>query len=237
MIDSTAFPLQHFDRSGLADAGVLGLIHELGAAEVRERERIARGLHDEIGQLLAMAVMKVSELRATPAPARAGLIDDLGELLNQAVSATRNATFELSCPLLELGLQAALESLAQRVSRAGALEVRVQGVLPGLHLPEATLAMLFRIVRELLSNVQKHAQAQRVWIELDHRAWRLTLSVRDDGIGFEPARVTPCVTRNGGYGLWSARAQIEALGGQLCLSASPGAGTTAVLTLPLNATS
>ena len=191
MIDSTAFPLQQFDRSGLADAGVLGLIQELGAAEVRERERIARGLHDEIGQLLAMAVMKVSELRATPpqtqGQTRARLIDDLGELLNQAVSATRNATFELSCPLLELGLQAALESLAQRVSRAGTLEVRVHGVLPGLHLPEATLALLFRIVRELLSNVQKHARARHGWIELDHRTWQLTLTVRDDGIGFDPA--------------------------------------------------
>lgn len=234
MIDSAKLQALQIDRSDWADPGLLSLIHELGAAEVRERERIARGLHDEIGQLLAMAMMKVSELRATPAHARERLIDDLGELVHQAATATRNATFELSCPLLELGLQAALESLAERVTRGGVLEVGFRGTLAGLHLPEATLALLYRVVRELVLNVQKHAQARRAWIAVELKPWELTLSVRDDGIGFDGTKVVPRVTRTGGYGLWSARAQIEALGGQLCLSASPGAGTTAVLTLPLS---
>lgn len=221
--------------NGLPERTLHGLVQDLGAAETRERQRIARELHDGIGQLLAMASMKVAELRSAPARTRARLVDDLGELLNQAVKATRNVTFELSCPLLELGLQTAIEGLAERVSRGGGPEVRVEGSLAGLLLPEATLALLFRVVRELVANVQKHAHARHAWIRCQLEPWQLSVVVADDGIGLDAAAAMPRLTRGGGYGLWSVQAQVESLGGQLAISTGPGGGTTVVVRLPLAA--
>ena len=210
------------------------LAYELTVAESRERERIARGLHDVIGQVLTMARFKLGELREVAvAEARTLLMDELGELLAQATRATRSATFDLSCPSLQLGLLPALESLAHRMRQETKLIVRVDGDLPDLGIPEAVVAVLFRVVREFGLNVHKHAQASRMCFEVRCRPDELSISVTDDGIGFQRAALGPRFSPDGGFGLFSVEAQVEAIGGHVELDTAPGRGTRATVILPL----
>jgi signal transduction histidine kinase len=211
------------------------LAFELTVAESRERDRIARGLHDVIGQVLTMARFKLGELREVALPeARNLLMDELGELLAQATRATRSATFNLSCPSLQLGLLPALESLAHRMRQETKLVIRVAGYLPALTIPEAVVAVLFRVVREFALNVHKHAQADSLCFELRSRPEELSICVTDDGIGFQRAalgarRFSP----EGGFGLFSVEAQVEAIGGHVEIDTAPGRGTRATVILPL----
>lgn len=210
------------------------LAFELTVAESRERERIARGLHDVIGQVLTMARFKLGELRQLALPeARNLLMDELGDLLAQATRATRSATFDLSCPSLQLGLLPALESLAHRMRRETKLAVRVDGYVPPLMIPEAVAAVLFRVVRELGLNVHKHAQANNLWFELRSRADELSICVADDGVGFQRAAPGERFSPDGGFGLVSAEAQVEAIGGHIDIDTAPGRGTRATVILPL----
>jgi signal transduction histidine kinase len=210
------------------------LAFELTVAESRERERIARGLHDVIGQVLTMARFKLGELREVAlAEARNLLMDELGELLAQATHATRSATFDLSCPSLQLGLLPALESLAHRMRHETKLVVRVDSNSPPLMIPEAVVAVLFRVVREFALNVHKHARASSMCFEVRSRADELSICVADDGIGFLRTAPGEGFSPDGGFGLVSAEAQVEAIGGHVDIDTSPSRGTRATVILPL----
>jgi signal transduction histidine kinase len=215
------------------------LAFELTVAESRERQRIAHVLHDEVGQLLAMAQFRLSELRQdTPGgdtAGRAGAIEEIRTLLGQASRATRAATFELHSPVLQqLGLEAAVQGLAQRMRRmSSAMQVHLDADIAGLPLDEAVLPVLFRTVRELALNAQKHARAANLWITLDRDTQGLRIGVRDDGAGFDASDTAPRFSPEGGFGLFSAEAQVQAIGGRLVLESTPGHGTIATLTLAL----
>lgn len=212
------------------------LAYEVSMAEARERQRIAQSLHDDLGQLLAMVQFKLSELsQARPAPeGQADPFEDLRQLVRQAVQATRVATYDLHSPLLQqLGLDAAVHSLAQRLQRASAMQVQVLGTLGPLPLPDAVLSVVFRVVRELAQNAFKHARASQLRITLSHDAQQLQVQVADDGVGFEPDAVPREFTPQGGFGLYSIDAQMLAIGGRLALHSAPGHGTTATVTLGL----
>lgn len=219
--------------SGWAQRHLRTLAYEITVAEARERERIACGLHDDIGQLLVLARLKLGELREACSDDAAVLADDLLGLVGQAARATRSATFDLCSPVLRLGLQPALDSLAERLARAGHLAVRREGELPPLPLPEPVQAVVFRVVRELCLNVQKHAQARQVCIGASVSDATLQITVADDGLGFHPQAGAARFNRDGGFGLVSAQAQMLALGGQLLLASEPGRGTRAAVALPL----
>jgi len=211
------------------------LAYEITVAEARERARIATGLHDDIGQILAMAHLKLGELGASPTePDRARHHEELRGLLGQAVRATRTATFDLRSPLpRQLGLKGAIEALGDRIGRACNLRVRVEGNAPAVPPPEPMLSIVFRVVRELLLNIQKHAQAQNVRITLRGFDDQLMIHVADDGVGFDPPQLPHDFSPEGGFGLLSAEAQMEAMGGRLRIESAPGQGTQATLTLPL----
>jgi signal transduction histidine kinase len=210
------------------------LAYELTVAESRERERIARGLHDVIGQVLSMARFKLGELREVALPeTRNLLMDELSELLAQATRATRSVTFDLSCPSLQLGLLPALESLAHRMRQETKLIVRVEGQLPALMIPEPVVAVLFRVVREFGLNVHKHAKASSICFELCSGHDELSICVTDDGIGFQCAVLGARFSPDGGFGLFSVEAQVKAIGGHVEIDTAPGRGTRARVILPL----
>lgn len=211
------------------------LAYEITVAEARERARIATDLHDDIGQILAMAHLKLGELGASRSEAdRARLHEELRGLLGHATRATRTATFDLRSPLpRQLGLKAAIEALGERIGRACNLCVRVAGEAPAVPPPEPVLSIVFRVVRELLFNIQKHAQAQHVHITLRSFDDQLMIRVADDGVGFDPPQLPHDFSPEGGFGLLSAEAQMEAMGGRLSIESAPGRGTEATLALPL----
>ncbi len=207
------------------------LAYEISVAESRERERIARGLHDVVGQLHTMLSIKLDELKESCQAANAlGLIAETRTLLDQATLATRATTFDLSNPLLNLlGLKAAIESLGQTY----ALNLFVEGGNEPLPLPEPVLAVVFRVVRELLFNIRKHAQARHVFVSVNRQGDILLIHITDDGVGFDVSALST-FRHERAYGLVSARAQILSLGGRIEIDSSPGAGTRISISLPLS---
>lgn len=209
------------------------LAYEVTLAESRERQRVAQTLHDELGQLLAMAQFKLGELsQAVTGTGQAGRIEDLRLLVCEASKAARVATYELHTPLLHrLGLDAAVQGLADRLRRSSTMQVHLDGELGTLPVPEGVLSVVFRVVRELAQNAQRHAVAANLWIRMDRDEHGLCIRVSDDGAGFDANRPPRAFGPQGGFGLFSAEAQMRAIGGRLDLASSPGQGTTAIVGL------
>jgi signal transduction histidine kinase len=211
------------------------LAYEVTVAEARERERIAQGLHDDIGQSLALVALKLGELSlSVGSEAAVALVHEVRALVLDAARATRSVTFDLNCPVLQqLGLQVAIESLAQRMGRLYGLQVHAQVEVARDWIAPALHPVVFRVVRELLFNVQKHASARHAWVRSNRLGGQLSFRVWDDGVGFAPERRARRFGPEGGFGLFSARAQIRAIGGGLEIDSAPGRGTCATVTVPL----
>jgi signal transduction histidine kinase len=116
--------------------------------------------------------------------------------------------------------------------RQGRTDFRVEGSLDTSQLPSTVQAVVLRVVRELLLNAYKHAGASMVTVKLVSAATRQTISVSDDGQGIDRSGSKRAFGPDGGFGLASAEAQMQAIGGRLCLESKPDCGTTASLTLP-----
>ena len=223
-------PSWHANPESQAQANPLA--YEVSVAEARERERIARGLHDVVGQLHTLLRMKLDQLSETcSTEENLGMIAEMQSLLSQATQATRETTFELSNPLLNLlGLKVAIESLGQTFG----LPLKVEGINEALPLPTPVISVVFRVVRELLFNIRKHARAQHVLVSLNLKAGNLLIHIIDDGVGFD-ANALSGLRHSAGYGLVSVRMQIFSLGGCLDIDSSPGAGTRILISVPLSA--
>ena len=207
---------------------------EITLLEARERDRLARGIHDGIGQIISALSFKLSQLRKLlESSGHLGLIDDMASLLNQLSCDTRELTFELSNPLLTLiGLKGAIESFGERrlLENGIALHVKEDGRAPSL--PAPIISTLFRIVRELLLNIQKYSRAKNAWVEIGCDSNNLVIGVADDGVGFD-ADALPGLNRGGGFGLHSSHTQMLAIGGRLIIQSTPDLGTRVAIRLPL----
>jgi signal transduction histidine kinase len=212
------------------------LTYEISVAEERERERIAAGLHDELGQLLASAKITLGLLgeMVQDEPARSR-VQDLRKLVAKATRATRSTTFELSPRVLhKMGFESSIERWGARIERLHGLRVRVVKDSEPLPLCDEMLALLFRVVRELLLNVQKHAQATTATVSLRRSGQRAVILVEDDGVGFEMDQRSELSGSAQGFGLDSLRVQLESVGGTLAPDSSPGAGTRVLVQAPLS---
>lgn len=215
-------------------AQLRALASELSVAEERERRRIATRLHDEIGQVLALTKLRVGELlELDPTSHTRGLIENIRELVDQASQATRATTFELSSPLLyELGLEAAIQSLGEQIIQRHEIRFQFETDHRTASLADDTRIVLFRIARELLVNVHKHARAHIVSVSLRRVGEQLQLSVDDDGVGFEKTDMGHGFGPTGGFGLFSIGEQVRGIGGRLEVVSAPGAGTRVVVAIP-----
>ncbi|MCX5662977.1 MAG: PAS domain S-box protein [Planctomycetota bacterium] len=214
-------------------AQLRSLASTLALAEERERRRIAAGLHDLLAQKLALVRMKLGEITQGLEPRHTPALEEVREILVSAIAQTRSLSFEIGSPILyELGLDAALESLAETFEeRHGIATVfRTRGRVGVLD--QNTQAVLFQAARELLFNVAKHASASKIVLQIDHQRAHALLSVQDDGAGFDPAKAEPRRHRTSGYGLFNIRERLGHLGGQVRIASAPGEGTTITLIAP-----
>ncbi len=215
------------------------LVSQLTLAEERERQRIAADLHDYISQSLTLArVQLATAQRSATDTIQRGILDEVSDVLLEAIRDTRDLMFELSSPsMMEMGLGAAIsEWMEQELANRHGLAAECFDHSGGEPRDADLRAILFRNVRELLSNVVRHARAKTVAVWLEAAADRLEITVQDDGRGFNPRRMFRLSKGGSGFGLFSIQERMTDLGGSLIVSSRPSAGgCKAILTLPLAA--
>jgi PAS domain S-box-containing protein len=213
------------------------LAAELTSAEQRARRRLAAVLHDDLQQLLTACRMHLGRVRehfATSPGARAAHhIRRAVQLLDDAVAMSRDLTRQLRPPVLyQAGLVPALEWLATEMSVRHELRVTVTAREQGGELDDDIKALLFDCTRELLFNAAKYAGVDHATVHVVHAEASLRVVVADSGKGFDTGKLGPS-TPNGGFGLFSIRERLAALGGAMRIDSAPGSGTRIELEVPL----
>lgn len=209
------------------------LAGELNAAEQRERRRIAHLLHDHIQQLLVAAKMRIAGLAGIDGDSEDRTVEEVTEVLNEALHASRNLSHELYPPVLyDHGLAAALHWLSRRFEQQHTMKVEVEAETEADPVREELQAFLFQAVLELLLNAQKHGGATRAWVKTHRqRDGVLTLSIEDNGVGCDPGKL--CQQHEGGaFGLFSIEERLSMLDGTTSVRSAPGEGCCIVLRLP-----
>ena len=211
------------------------LTSNMDAALEHDRLRVAREVHDELGQDLAAMRFAVRVARNQQASESAGLpaqLDLLDELVARTTRAVRGILNDLRPPVLdELGLGAAIEWLARRAEDRGGIRCTADATGAEGAVPRAVSTAAFRFAQEALNNVLAHAGATCAEVVVERREAWLRLTVSDDGVGFdlEPS----AAPTSGGMGLLGMRERARALGGQLWVERGSRGGTLLRLELPL----
>ena len=204
---------------------------DLSIGAERERFRIAADLHDCIGQMLAVSQLKVKALRRAGDREREALIAELEKLIEQMNRDIRSMTFDLSPPVLYLGLVPGLQWLGEHIRRLYGLMVDLATKGDCEVLDQDTRLLVFRCVRELLLNVAQHAVVDRATVSLRCDEAQLQAMVQDAGRGFDP-RSLDRMDDSSGFGLFSIREYLAHVGGYFAIESTPGKGTRCLLTIP-----
>jgi signal transduction histidine kinase len=210
------------------------LASEMSLAEERERHRIAVELHDRVGRNLFEAKLRLKALEGAAGQNLTAGLEQIGRAIDETIAETRSLTGELGTPILyDLGFEAALEWLAEKVETEHGLRVELVDDGRPKPLSEDLKVVLFRAVGELLHNAVKHALATRIEVSLVRQDDRIRVEIYDDGKGFDPQQLPSRTRRGGGIGLLSIRERLAHFGGQCEVYSQPGKGTVVKLTAPL----
>jgi signal transduction histidine kinase len=200
-------------------------------AVVEERNRLAREMHDTLGHHLTVASVQLEgaqRLCPTDPEQAATMVGTVRDQVREALGELRNTVAALRSPIeTDLDLRSALRRLIDNFERAAGLTVHrimPEGMPP---LPDAYRLTLLRAVQEALTNIEKHAQANQVWLVLTIGNEAVTLLVGDDGKGVSRT------AGRAGFGLQGLRERAAQLGGELHVEPRPGGGTQLSLRLPL----
>jgi two-component system sensor histidine kinase UhpB len=193
-----------------------------------ERRRIARELHDEVGQTLTGVMLQVEGLAGAIPDEHRDQLDELRETARQGTEEVRRIVRQLRPEALEdLGLRSALAALATAFGEQA--HVRVERRLEdGPPLSEQQELVVYRIAQEALTNVARHAHASEVELRLQHADEQVILTVRDDGRGL-PSGVLPT-----SHGILGMRERAMLIGAQLTITSPPNGGTEVRLSIPLD---
>ncbi len=217
-------------RRAIADRQAL--LRRLSLAQEEERRRLSRELHDQVGQSvtgLSLGLKALERDGAAPAAELRALQEmarDIGRDIHRAAADLRPSALD------DLGLEKALAALTAGLGqRAGLrIDMEVVGALRGL--PAEVEILVYRVVQEALNNVVKHAKANGASVVLERKSETLRVIVEDDGVGFEPdAKLPPDAPP--ALGLLGMRERLELVGGGMTIEASPGAGTSLFIDVPL----
>jgi signal transduction histidine kinase len=212
------------------------LAAELSYAEEHERRRIAIGIHDNIGQKLAMAKLNLQFIKDSASEQSVRhAIDGACGTIDEIIKDTRSLVFELSNPILyEIGLEEAVSTLLKNeIKDKGGPDCKFTSDGDKIELDEDTKVVLFKAIRELLINVVKHAGAKNIKVGISMKDKEVKVTVDDDGAGFDVSRLGLPSGKVGGFGLFSIKERLEYMGGQLDIKSRPGKGTHAVMTVPV----
>lgn len=226
--------LVNLHESRMADRHLRELVHNFIQLQVEERRRFARELHDGINQLMVAAKFRIELALRQIRKGSDEYADSLATALatlDDSIQEVRRISHGLRPDLLdEMGLEAALDSLTGQFRERTGIKVQKKLSLHPATMPDDVAIMLYRVVQEALTNIERHARASEVVIRLRQTAQEAQLDLHDNGAGFDPSHLPP----GKGIGLKNMRERVELLGGQIRLESTPGHGTRIHATLPLN---
>jgi PAS domain S-box-containing protein len=211
------------------------LSQQLLAAQETERRRIARELHDQIGQSLTLLQLGLESTRECCADKKAAAaltrqVDAVGSLIAEV----RDLSLDLRPSMLDdLGLIPALRWFADRAGGSGRLKIKIEVAGDPGRMPAELETVCFRVAQEALTNVLRHARARAVEITLRREGNMLLMVLHDDGCGFDWQRARLQATQGGSLGLLTMEERINLAGGRLTVESDPGNGTKLRVELPL----
>ncbi|MBI2431727.1 MAG: sensor histidine kinase [Candidatus Hydrogenedentes bacterium] len=209
------------------------LSSHLEAVREEERKRIAREIHDELGQTLTILKLDIAaleaEVRGTDNPEAASLVASMNSALDQTMHSVRKIITELRPGILDdLGLIAAMEWQGRDFHRRTSIPCTIQAS-SNLAMSSEQATALFRIFQEALTNVARHSGATVVEVALNNANNQVVLSIRDNGHGMPEEGSA----KKDSFGLIGIRERVRQFGGKLEIISAPGTGTTVSVTLPL----
>jgi PAS domain S-box-containing protein len=215
------------------------LAFQLTVVEEQERRRIAGDLHDHISQSLALTRMQLAA--AAKSADDASLKEQLDLISKELLKMSHDINhlvFELSSPTLRnLGLGAAIgEWLEEKIKKVSAIDVELIDHVNEADIDELICLVLFRNVRELLTNTVKHARANKIVVCLEKEGGAIKITVKDNGIGFNPDYFLRKANSDGGFGLFSVAERMADLGGSFTVDSRLHQGTTIIMTAPYKLT-
>lgn len=210
------------------------LMTEVAMAEEREQRILAQELNNNLGQLLAIAKIKLTALEMhLPNESIKSTLTEILVFIDQAIHSARSMANQLNPPALaECGLPSAIEWLAEDMGKRYGLSVVIEDDNEPKPLDLPMRSILFRALRELLMNVVKHANTNRANIHFRRQDPYMTITVSDEGTGFDPGGEAV----DKGYGIRTIKERLDYLGGALTVSGALGLGVIATLRVPLAST-
>lgn len=209
----------------------LKIFQALVKGEEKERQRLARELHDGIGGMLAAIQMQFSTLKFVDDDERGRRIDKIMQMLgNMSVEIRETAHNLMPDIVLKHQLQDALQLFCSGISESGILSINLQMHNVSLVLDKSTELCIYRIVQELVQNIIKHSAASEAVIQLTQQEKMLYVFAEDNGIGFDNR------SHKGGLGLQNLHSRVQSLQGTLSIDSAPGKGTTCYIELDLSTT-
>ena len=212
------------------------LASQLTIVEEKERRRLAAELHDHVGQSLVFSRIQLSGLmEQTADESLKESIEEVSQSLLEIIKDTKELVFDLSSPLLnEVGLSAATSQwLSKDIGEKYGLETEFIDNSENVVHDNEMKSLIFRNIRELLTNVVKHAYAKKVRVCFENHQDNLVITVEDNGIGFSVNRADDMAATKDGFGLFSIQERLDDVGGALEIGSPPDKGCRVTMTVPL----
>ncbi|MCK4793648.1 MAG: PAS domain S-box protein, partial [Desulfobacteraceae bacterium] len=226
------------DQVQMANERLKTLNRERINLQEEERKRISQELHDELGQALTAITLDLGiiERELDPETDRdiRKRLSETRTIANELDQKIDELAFDLRPSILDdLGLIPTLKWYADRYSQRAEVEVEIEVIGRKKRLPPEIETALYRITQEALTNVAKHAQAKKIKLQLDRQLKTVTVSIEDDGQGFDVEELQTTLAPPQGMGLAGMKDRISLLGGRLEIHSKPGEGTRIEIEIPL----
>lgn len=212
-------------------------IQQITRAQEEERSRIARELHDSTAQELIALLHQVEGLlrdRANLPLSEAKALWGVHEQIKGVLQEVRYFSRDLRPSILDdLGLHAAVEWLVEQLKVEHEVECDLSVLGQERRLPSEAEVMIFRIIQEAIRNIGKHSRASKAEVTVKFEQKEATITVKDNGVGFQLSESVGDLTRAGKLGLAGMQERVQLLGGSLSIQSEPGKGTTIVVKVPV----
>jgi two-component system, NarL family, sensor kinase len=191
-------------------------------AEENERSRVAKDLHDGIGQLLSTAKLTLSAIDEPPSSESSKMLNNSMQIIDEATREVRTISHNLMpATLTQIGLGAALHDLFMKINESNLLRINLSVTGLEERLPPSTEIAVYRVIQEIINNMIKHSKADSITVKIVRKESSMYLSIADNGVGFEKE----LIAKSTGLGWKNIFSRISMLNGEIEVDTEPGSGT------------